>query len=485
MKRSVLLVAFFMAGCYGIDNLGPYYEFSEFSGDRYAPFDENPFVNVADEPVSTFSTDADGASYANVRRFLTESMLPPKAAIRIEEMINYFPLNYEDDNSDHPISLNGEVSQCPWTPGNKLIRIGIKGRTIPENELPPSNIVLLIDVSGSMTSDDKLPLLKKGFNLLVDEFTAQDRIAIVTYAGSAGVVLQSTPGDQKSKIKNAINSLGSGGSTAGAAGLVTAYEIAQANLIEGGNNRVILGTDGDFNVGIYDEDELVNLIESKRDLGIFFTAIGVGRGNLNDSMMEKISNHGNGTYEYIDNLEQAKKVFVYEFNKFYAVAKDVKVQVEFNPALVEAYRLIGYENRALENEDFEDDQKDAGEISAGQNVTALYEIKPHANVAAAAKLNPTFTLRFRYKEPDEDESHLLLLDVHDQNTSFSSASENMILTGSIAGFGMMLRDSQYKGDLTYSQLLTWSSQALQYDPHNYRKELRSLISLARAKSGKN
>jgi Ca-activated chloride channel family protein len=329
------------------------------AGEQYNEIIENPFILTEEEAISTFSIDADGGSYANTRRFLNSNQLPPADAIRTEELVNYFDYDYPSMVNGHPIALNGEISSCPWAEGHRLIRIGIRGQEIPAAELPASNIVLLIDVSGSMKSADKLELLKAALNLFVDEMDAQDRIAIVTYAGNAGLVLESTPGDEKTTIKNAINSLGAGGSTAGAEGIITAYEIAQANFVEGGNNRIIVGTDGDFNVGPASQEEIVALIESKRDLGIFLTVVGFGTGNYNDALLEQLANNGNGTYEYIDQLEQAKKVFIYEYGKFYTVAKDVKVQVQFNPNLVHSYRLIGYENRLLDTEDFEDDEKDA------------------------------------------------------------------------------------------------------------------------------
>ncbi|MDH5398552.1 MAG: VWA domain-containing protein [Cyclobacteriaceae bacterium] len=443
------------------------------TGDRYKDIVENPFIKVSEEPVSTFSIDADGASYANVRRFLSENTPPPSGAIRTEELINYFAQDYPETNSNDPISVNGEVSLCPWQSGNKLIRIGIKGHDIPRHELPASNFVFLIDVSGSMSSDDKLHLLKEGFLLLVDELSAHDRIAIVTYAGSAGVVLESTAGDQKETIKDAIRSLGSGGSTAGAEGILSAYEIAQANLIEGGNNRVILGTDGDFNVGISNQEELITLIEGKRDLGIFLTVLGVGRGNLNDGMLEQLANNGNGTYEYIDRLEQAKKVFIYEHSKFYTAAKDVKVQVHFNSSLVEAYRLIGYENRLLNEEDFTDDKKDAGEIGVGQSITALYEIKPASS--AQLRVEPTFTINFRYKQPDADTSIPIDLDIFDEGKAFTHSSRHMRFTASLAGFGMLLRDSEYKGTITWNDIYDWSSQSIDYDPHGFKAEFVSIV----------
>ncbi len=447
------------------------------SKDRYNEVVENPFVKVSDQPVSTFSIDADGASYANIRRFISENMRPPVNAIRTEELINYFQLDYPETQPVHPISINGEVSECPWETGHKLIRIGIMGKGIPENQLPPSNYVLLIDVSGSMSSPDKLDLLKEGFMNLVDEFDEKDRIAIVTYAGTAGVQLESTSGSNKDIIKSSIATLESGGSTAGASGILTAYEIAQQNFIEEGNNRVILGTDGDFNVGPSSQTELIDLIKSKRDLGIFLTICGVGRGNLNDAAMEQIANKGNGTYEYIDNIEQANKVFIYEYNKFYTVAKDVKVQVEFNPALVEAYRLIGYENRLLEKEEFEDDSKDAGEIGAGQNITVLYEIKPFQS--PTARMSPTFTIQFRYKNPGEENSIPLTLEIFDESKTFLSASKQMIFTTSVAGFGMLLRDSEYKGSLTYDEVLKWTLETTDFDPHGFRNEFRSLVQKAK------
>lgn len=473
MKRILLASAaiflIFATGCYKDYSLndGIYFE---GGGDRFNDFEENQFLSVTDQPVSTFSIDADGASYAYVRRMITSETDVPKAAVRTEELINYFPLNYDQPTGGAPIAVNGEVADCPWADGHKLIRIGLQGKTIPN--LPPSNIVLLIDVSGSMSSDDKLELLKEGFEILVDQFDAQDRIAIVTYAGSAGVVLESTPGDEKTKIKKAINKLGSGGSTAGAEGIITAYEIAQENFIPGGNNRVIIGTDGDFNVGPSSQEELVSLIEEKRDLGIFLTVLGVGTGNLNDGMLEQIADNGNGTYEYIDNLEQAKKVFVYDFGKLYTVAKDVKVQVVFNPDIVSQYRLIGYENRLLTEEEFETDSTDAGEIGAGQNITALYEIIP---TNSGLDNVPTFTIDFKYKEPDSDVSIPLQLDIFDEGKSFSEASEHLRFTSSVAAFGMLLRQSAFSGTASYDKVIGWANGSKSYDPNGFREEFVELV----------
>ncbi|MEM6345268.1 MAG: VWA domain-containing protein [Bacteroidota bacterium] len=446
-------------------------------GENYNEIVENPFIVAADEPISTFSIDADGASYSNTRRFIEQyHELPPLGAIRTEEFINYFPFDYPQPTGNAPIGLNGEVSDCPWEVGHKLVRIGIQGKDIPRAQQPPSNFVLLIDVSGSMKSADKLELLQTAFNLFVDEMRDDDRLAIVTYAGSQKVVLESTPGTKKSKIKKGIKKLSSGGGTNGAQGIITAYEIAEQNFIQGGNNRIILGSDGDFNIGISDQNELIELIEEKRESGVFLSVLGVGTGNLNEGMMEQLANNGNGNFEYIDSEKQAQKIMVDEFSKFYTVAKDVKVQVEFNPQVVEQYRLIGYENRLLENDEFEDDSKDAGEIGANQSITALYELIPVPNVNY--KDYNTFTIDFRYKEPDADVSQALQLEVVDQEITFEQASENQRFAATIAGFSLILRDSDYKGSLSYSNILDWLENASTYDPYNYREELKQLIDKA-------
>ena len=489
-----ICIAGFLNSCQEEDGLGfsgsPESRFDfrgdpNFPGDQYNEIEENPFVQVSEQPISTFSTDADGASYANVRRFLQQDqMMPPKGAVRTEELINYFDLEYEYSDRAHPINLNGEVSQCPWNTDHKLIRIGIKGKPIPKNELPPSNFVFLIDVSGSMSSEDKLTLLKSGFKNFVDELESTDRVAIVTYAGSAGVVLASTPGNEKEKIKRAIDALGSGGSTAGAEGIITAYEIAQDHFMEGGNNRIIIGTDGDFNVGPASQEELVKLIEEKRDFGIFLTVLGVGRGNLNDASLEQIANNGNGTYEYIDNLEQLRKVFLYDFHKFFTVAKDVKIQVEFNTENVEAYRLIGYENRVLKEEDFEDDKKDAGEIGANQNVTALYEIIPTNSPVLTS--NPTlrsvpmFTIDFRYKQPHSDLSVPIQLEIFDEGKAFEEASDFMKFTSAVASFSLLIRGSEYKGSSSYDEVLKWLDTVNLKDEYHFKAELRDIVEKAKA-----
>ncbi|MEM1359796.1 MAG: von Willebrand factor type A domain-containing protein, partial [Bacteroidota bacterium] len=367
-----------------------------YGGDTYGDFVENPFVETSLETTSTFSIDADGGSYANVRRFIEQDKrLPAAGAVRTEEMINYFNLDYPFSETNGPISLNGEVSSCPWSNGHKLVRIGIKGKELAV--LPASNFVFLIDVSGSMRSKDKLSLLKAGILRFVDQMSEEDYLSIVTYAGRSGVHLASTPGRDKDRIRAAVNDLHAGGGTNGGAGIRLAYEQAAANFIEGGNNRIILGSDGDFNVGVSDFKQLVELIERNRETGIFLSVLGLGRGNYRENLMEQLANKGNGTYEYLDQAAELERVFIQGASKFYTVAQDVKIQVKFNDRLVKAYRLLGYENRVLSNEDFTDDDKDAGEIGAGQNITALYEVIPVEG--AIPRGVPCFTIDFRYKLP--------------------------------------------------------------------------------------
>jgi Ca-activated chloride channel homolog len=437
---------------------------------------ENPFIKTADSATSTFSIDADGGSYALARRLINSgptNLSSYKDGIRTEEFINYFTYNYPDATNAEDMAVNGEVSECPWQSGNKLIRIGIKGKSVSVNNYPFANFVLLIDVSGSMSSSDKLELLKAGFIKFAEQMRPQDRIAIVTYAGNERVALESTPGTQKSTIITAIQNLGSGGSTNGAAGIKKAYEIAQNNFIPGGNNRIILGTDGDFNVGLTSTDQLVALIEEKRNSGVYFTTLGVGLGNYNELMMEKLANKGNGNYEYLDTKEELAKVFIDEYNKFITVAKDVKIQVTFNKDIVEEYRLIGYENRVLHTNDFTNDSKDAGEIGAGQTITAIFEIKPKPN--PNFRDYPSFTIHFRYKKPTEDISRPIDLDVYDFGTSFDAASENMRFAASLASLGMYIRNSSNKGNVTIQKIRSWSSAAISFDPFGYRSKHISLL----------
>lgn len=470
----IAFIALFCTGCGNDDGSSWHEELYEGNypdTEKYDDYGENQFVNTADEAVSTFSIDADGGSYCVMRRFVNLGQLPPKASVRIEEYINYFNFDYKEPIDNENIALNSEISTCPWTPDHYLLRLGIKGKTIPENELPNSNFVLLIDVSGSMDSNDKLGLLKIGFKQMIDEMRPTDRIAIVTYAGKVEVLLNSTFCDEKDKIKKAIDKLRASGTTAGGAGIQEAYEIAELNFIPDGNNRIILGTDGDFNVGISSKEELVEFIEQKRESGVYITVLGVGTGNLNDAMMEQVANHGNGNYEYIDNAKQIKKVFVYEKSKFYTIAKDSKVQVTFNPEKVKAYRLIGYENRMLNNEDFEDDKVDAGEIGAGQTITAVYELV--LNDAAIAA--PFGDFDFRYIKPQETQSRLLNHTIEDNITDISQSSENMRFATAIICFGLQMKQSEYKGNATKSMVLDLGRNAVSFDSNGFRTEFLELI----------
>lgn len=453
-----------------------HFSYSDYEGyypnaEKYDNYGENQFINTADEAVSTFSIDADGGSYCVMRRFANLGQLPPKASVRIEEYLNYFTFDYREPSNSENIALNSEVATCPWTPGHYLLRLGIKGKTIPENELPNSNFVLLIDVSGSMGSDDKLGLLKVGFKQMIDELRPTDRVAIVTYAGKVEVLLNSTFCDEKDKIKNAIEELKASGSTAGGEGIQKAYEIAEQNFIPDGNNRIILGTDGDFNVGISSKEELVEFIEQKREGGVFITVLGVGRGNLNDAMMEQVANHGNGNYEYIDNVKQIKKVFVYEKSKFYTIAKDSKVQVTFNPEKVKAYRLVGYENRTLNNEDFDDDDVDAGEIGAGQTITAVYELvlNDAPNTAHFGNFD------FRYTKPQETQSCLINHVIENNITEISQSSDNMRFVAAVTCFGLQMKQSEYKGNATKSMVLDLGCNATSFDPNGFRTEFLELV----------
>lgn len=465
--------AIVLTGCYSVGNSDDFtiQVPSVAYNERYEDYDENPFVEANDQPVSTFSVDADGASYANMRRFLNMGETPPKAAIRIEEFINYFTFEYPEPAEGENVSINSELSTCPWKTDHYLMRVGIKGKSIPECELPSSNYVFLIDVSGSMNSADKLGILKSGFKHLVDELGKNDKVAIVTYAGEAGVLLESTCGTEKTKLKNAIDKLGAGGSTAGAAGLITAYEIALANFIPNGNNRIIIGSDGDFNVGPSSNDELIKLIKEKRETGVYLTVLGVGQGNLNDSMMEQIANKGNGNYEYIDNANQLLKVFVRERAKFYTVAKDSKIQVTFNPNKVLSYRLIGYENRALKNADFENDSTDAGEIGSTQTITALYELV----LSDAQNAEKYAQFDFRYKKPGESQSCLLQHEIVSTPVDIDSASENMRFAASVAAFGLIMKQSVHKGTANKQLVLDLAQNANAYDPNEYRKEFLQMV----------
>lgn len=444
-------------------------------GDKYDQIVENPFVKTADENVSTFSVDADGASYANMRRYLMEGMLPDKNSVRTEEFLNYFTFDYPDPADGKTVAINSETGVCPWNSEHYLLRLGIKGKSVPESEVPQANFVFLIDISGSMDSDDKLPLLKNSLMTLVDYLRPTDRISIVTYAGGVEKILESTPVSEASTIKKAIKKLSAYGSTSGGAGMKMAYEEAKANFKKGGNNRVIMGTDGDFNVGVTDTDELKEMVQDYAKEGIYLTCCGFGRGNLNDSMMETVSNWGNGTYEYIDSEGEMTKVFVNERSKFFSVANDSKCQVTFDKDMVEAYRLIGYENRKLENDDFENDDKDAGEIGAGQTITALYEIIPGKSFEAGKSVAK---FDFRYKESIGSQSIALSDDVMAQSSD--QLSENLSFAAGVAAYAMLLRNSEYKGRASFDMATELVKAGQGKDPHGYRKQLLELI--AKAKS---
>ncbi|GAB4281462.1 MAG: VWA domain-containing protein [Marinilabiliales bacterium] len=464
----------------------------DWNTEEYDKINENIFKDVINNPLSTFSVDVDRAAYANVRRFLKNNQKPYKDAVRIEEMINYFDYNYPQPKGEDPFSINLELGNCPWNQEHQLLHIGLKGQNIENDKIPANNLVFLIDVSGSMSDQNKLPLLKQAFKILVEKLRPEDHVAIVVYAGAAGEVLPSTPGNEKNKIIAALDMLQSGGSTAGGAGIKLAYKIAKQNYIAGGNNRVILATDGDFNVGASSDAEMVRLIEEKRDEGVFLTILGFGMGNYKDSKMEKISNAGNGNYAYIDNILEAKKIFEKElWGTLYTIAKDVKFQIEFNPKYVKAYRLIGYENRILNKEDFNDDKKDAGEIGCGHTVTALYEIIPAKSTEQVSNVdeleyqtikstnsNNMLTVKLRYKKPDEDTSKLIVNRYKKSDIFKENPSDNFKFSAAVAEFGMLLRDSEYKKDSSFEQVLALAKAAKGTDEYGYRQEFIQLVETA-------
>jgi Ca-activated chloride channel family protein len=435
-----------------------------FNTEEYGRLEENPFLRPADNPLSTFSIDVDRASYANVRRFLRDGTRPPKNAVRIEEMVNYFTYDYPEPSGADPVSITTELAACPWNEKSRLLLIGLQTQKIDTRDLPPNNLVFLVDTSGSMMSPDKLPLVKSALRLLVDQLREEDTVSIVAYAGSAGLVLKPTKGSDRGAILEAIDAFEAGGSTAGAEGIVLAYQVAKDNFLRNGNNRVILATDGDFNVGVTSDGELEDLIAEKRRDGIFLTVLGFGSGNLKDSKMELLADKGNGNYAYIDTIAEARKSLVQEMGAtLLTLARDVKIQVEFNPATVGAYRLIGYENRLLRAEDFNNDVKDAGELGAGHSVTALYEIVPPGADVPNASVDPLkyqsraggrsadlATVKLRYKEPQGDTSKLM---THVVSTATEAVpSPNFRLASSVAQLGMLLRDSPHKGSATFESI---------------------------------
>lgn len=470
-----------------------YQPYTEFNTEGYAAVNETGFRNVKVNPLSTFSIDVDNASYSNIRRFINSGEIPPADAVRIEEMINYFRYDYPEPSGEHPFSVYTELGVCPWNTKHQLLHIGLKGKSIDKSLLPPANIVFLIDVSGSMNAPTKLPLLKSAFGLLVKELRSQDRVAIVVYAGAAGLVLESTPGNRKVEIMSAIENLRAGGSTAGGEGLRLAYAEAEKNYIKEGNNRIILATDGDFNVGESSNGGIERLVGEKRQKGVFMTVLGFGMGNLKDDKMEIIADKGNGNYSYIDNLQEARKVLVNEFGgTLFTIAKDVKFQIEFNPARVSSYRLIGYENRVLNEEDFNDDEKDAGEMGSGHNVTALYELVPAGSAespdvdplryqSTSANTNTSkysaeyLTIKLRYKLPDEQTSRLMQKQVKDYINDEDDMSDNMKFAAAVSEFGMILRNSEYKGTSTLDGAALLAREARGVDEDGYKAEFIRLI----------
>ena len=449
-------------------------------GDSFNEIKENEFVATATQPVSTFSVDADGATYAYMRRCIREGKAqPPKNSVRIEEYLNYFTFDYPDPTGSETVAINAELGECPWNAQHKLLRLGLKGKSLQDSEIPDANYILLIDVSGSMNGPDRLDLVKKGLTAMIDYMKPTDRIAIITYSGSVQKLLESTLVSNAASIKKAIKGLVASGSTAGGAAMKMAYEEAAAHYVKGGNNRIIMCTDGDFNVGVSSTTALVEMVESYLDKGIYLSIMGFGAGNYQDSRMEELSNHGNGTYTYVDSEEEMMKVFVTERSHFYSVANDTKCQITFDSTAVKGYRLIGYENRVMNNEDFENDKKDAGEIGAGQTVTALYEIVPGRNFTAS-----TAALRFdvRYKKALGEESRPLSLDVAvpamNANGRFEApASENMLFASGVAALGLCFRDSKYAGDANIEMAKELVDSGRTFDPGNFRKQLSELIGI--------
>jgi Ca-activated chloride channel homolog len=469
----------------------------DFNTEDYDAIVENKFLAVKENPLSTFSIDVDAAAYSNVRRYLQNNQLPPAGAVRSEELINYFHYQYPQPAGNDPFSINTEIADCPWNKQHKLVLIGLQGKKIPVESLPPSNLVFLIDVSGSMQSANKLPLVRESMKMLVDQLRTQDKVSMVVYAGSAGLVLPPTSGQEKATIKNAIDRLEAGGSTAGGEGIRLAYETARKQFIKEGNNRVILCTDGDFNVGVSSDAALEQLIEQERKSGVFLTVLGYGMGNYKDNKMQKLADKGNGNHAYIDGILEAKKVLVSEFGgTLFTIAKDVKLQLEFNPANVQAYRLIGYENRLLNKEDFNNDQKDAGELGSGHTVTALYEVIPvgvknifeeavdplkyqkQAAALTSVPSNEILTVKFRYKQPDGEVSKLISQAVLNKPVAWKNASENFRFAASVAEFGMLLNNSSFKQSASYSNVWKLAKDAIGKDSEGYRSEFLRLVRIA-------
>jgi len=459
----------------------------EYNTEEYSAITENRFKSVSTSPLSTFAADVDTASYANIRRMIDDGEMPEPDAVRIEEMLNYFHYDYPEPMTGEPFSVTTEISDCPWNPDTKLLLIGLQAEKIDISEQPASNLVFLLDVSGSMNSEDKLPLMKRAFILLAEQLRPQDRVSIVTYASSDRVVIAGSTGDEKTEIMRAIENLTAGGSTAGSKGIETAYALAEEYYVEGGNNRIILGTDGDLNVGITSEGALKRLVEDKRESGIYLSVMGFGTGNIKDNKMETLADNGNGNYSYIDDIFEARKVLVEEIGgTMLTVAKDVKLQVEFNPAVLKGYRLIGYENRLLDDEDFNDDTKDGGEIGSGHRVTVVYEIVPIDSPFEVSGSELKYqqpvtttsqewaTVNIRYKQPDKNSSELLSYTV-DASASSPSMSENMKLATAICEFGMLLKSSEFAGTATYDSTIVLLMTIHDIEQDTYKSELVRLV----------
>jgi Ca-activated chloride channel family protein len=478
-------------GIIALPSGGP--DFNALKAEQYGAIEENEFRTPLVAPLSTFSADVNTASYSNVRRFIMQqNQLPPKDAVLLAELINYFPYRYPPATGDNPVSLTLDIAPCPWKSEHKLVRVGVRAKEISTDDMPARNLVFLVDVSGSMSTENRLPLVKKSLNLLIDRLMEKDRVSIVTYASGVSLRLTPTPGNRKQTIRDAVNSLSAGGSTNGEGGIQLAYEQARRSFIEGGANRVILCTDGDFNVGVSNESDLKQLIEKERTSGVFLTVLGYGMGNLKNQTLETLANYGNGHYAYIDTLDEAKKVFVEQGGSLVCVAKDVKFQVDFNPAKVNAYRLIGYENRLLKQEDFKNDAKDAGDMGAGHTVTALYEIVPvgvkidlpdvdplkyQKPAQPTGNANEWLTVKMRYKAPDADVSKEMAAVL--TGTGNEAMSEDFRFASSVAEFGLVLRDSKFKGNANFESLIERASGAMNFDPNGHRKEFVEMAKKAK------
>lgn len=467
----------------------------DYNTEDYSPINENTFHAATDQPLSTFSIDVDRAAYSNMRRFLNNGEMPPPDAVRVEEMINYFDYRYKAPVGKDPVAIFADMAICPWNTAHQLVRIALKSKQVDTKDLPAANLVFLLDVSGSMDEENKLPLVKRAFKVLAEQLRPQDKVAIVVYAGAAGVVLPATSGSDKKKILAALDELQAGGSTAGGEGIKLAYHIAEELRSQNSNTRVILATDGDFNVGVSSDGELTRMIENERQKGITLSVLGFGMGNYKDNKLELLADKGNGNYAYIDNFEEARRTFVTEFGgTLFMVAKDVKLQVEFNPQFVQAYRLVGYENRMLQNEDFNNDKKDAGDMGIGHTVTALYEIIPSGKKGETVNwvdplkyqqgkilgnTSEVLTVKLRYKQPSEDVSQLMEKVLPYNNQEITAAPEDFRMATAVAAFGQLLRHSAFKGTATYDQVLSWAGNARGEDTEGYRAEFIQLVKKAK------